>query len=111
MSGPVVGAREIDGQPRARDRHLAVDVDVLLPVRVVVDVGVRLVDAVGPARHLVAETALREGDDALHRRTDGLDAEALADLLQPPDTELRRADLCAQVAEEGRRPVVRRIMY
>jgi hypothetical protein len=47
MSGPVVRAGEVDGERRALHRHLAVDVDVLLPVRVVIDVDVGRVDAVG----------------------------------------------------------------
>ena len=43
-------------------------------------------------------------DRGAHR----LGAEARRDLLQPPHAELRRADLRAQVAEEGRRAVVHR---
>jgi hypothetical protein len=106
--GPVVGAGEVDRDVGSLDRDLAVDVDVLVALRVVVDVGVRLVDAVRPARDLRLEAPLRVLDDVVGRGADGLGAIAATDLLEAARADLGGADLRAEVAEKGRRAVVRR---
>src|SRR5207249_4938721 len=51
--GARVGAGEVDLQAVAGHRHRAAEVDVRVPLRVVVDVDVRGVDPVGPAADLL----------------------------------------------------------
>ena len=104
--GARVGAREVDRQAVALHGHRAVEVDVGVPLRVVVDVDVRFVHAVAPAADLLAEAARRELDHLLDRAPDRRGAVARQHLLQPPDAELRRTHLRAQIAHEGRRAVV-----
>ena len=86
--GARVGAGEVDGEVDRRDRDLAVDVDVVVALRVVVDVDVRLVDAVGPARDLLAEAPLRVLDRVLDRAAHRLGAVAQR---APPAGGARRA--------------------
>ena len=106
--GALVGAGEVDPQVAAFDGHPTMDVDVTLPVRVVIDVGVRFVDAVGPACDLLPEPSLGVRDDRPHGAVDRRRPEAREHLLQAADAELRRAHLRAEVAEKGRCAVVRR---
>ena len=60
--GPRVGAGEVDRERVAVDGDLHVQVHVGVAERVVVDVGVGLVHAVGPLRDLLAEAAGRVVD-------------------------------------------------
>ena len=99
----VVGAREVDDQPVAVDGDRDVHVDVGVARGVGVDVDVRLVGAVGPARDLLAEPAVRVGDRPVDRGLHGGGAVLLDDLAEPARAELCGADLRAQVADEARR--------
>jgi hypothetical protein len=109
VGGKVVArirAGEIDRQPIAAHRHLAVDVDVLVALGIVIDEGVGLVHAVAPLADFLAEAARRVVDHVLRRAAHRVDAVAGDDLLEAAHTELGGADLGAQIAHEGRRAVV-----
>ena len=104
--GPHVGARVVDGERLAVDRDLDVQVDVGVAERVVVDVGVALVHAVGPLRDFLAEAAGRVVDHRVDARFDGLGAVAVDDLGEVLHAELCGADLRVQVADVARDAVV-----
>ncbi len=80
--------------------------DVGVPERVVVDIGVGLVLAVGPLRDLFAETPGRVVDHVVDGVFDRADAVTVDELAEPLRTELRRTDLRAQVADVARDAVV-----
>src|SRR5207302_10764881 len=96
---PRVRARVVDLQVLTVDRDLHVDVDVLVTQGVVVDVGVALVDAVGPARHLLAEATRRVVDHVVNGLLDSAGAIAVDDLAQATGRQLGRADLGPQVTQ------------
>ena len=76
--------------------------------RIVVDVRVGLVGAVGPGHDLSAEPLGRVVDREVHGLLDRLDAVALDDLGQARGAVLGRADLGADVADEPRQPHIGR---
>ena len=83
-------------------------VDVGVSERIVVDVGIGLVDAVGPLRHLFAEAASGVVDHVVDRLLDGVDAVALDQHAETLTRELGRTDLGPQVTDVVGQPVVRR---
>ena len=83
----------------AVDGDLHVQVHVGVAERVVVDVRVGLVDAVGPRRDLLAEAPRRVVDHVVDRLLDRVDAVAVDDVAEPLRAELRGTDLRAQVAD------------
>ncbi len=105
---PRVRAREVDRQAIAVDGDLHVHDDVRVAERIVVDPRARLVDAVRPGRDLFAEAPARVVDGMIDGGTSAASAPYLATTsFEPPDAELRRADLRAEIADERRVPVIR----
>ncbi len=104
--GARVGAGEVDGELVARDTHLDVQVDVGIAERVVVDVGVGLVLAVGPLRDFFAESPGRVVDHVVDGVFDRADAVTVDEVTEALRAELRRTDLRAQVADVTRDAVV-----
>ena len=104
---PGVGAVEVHRQIVALHGHLAMDVDVLVPLRILVDVHIRLICPIGPAPHLLFEAPRGVADHVVDRAANRLGAVAGDHLLETFHAELGGAHLSAQVADEGRRAVVR----
>ncbi|CAB4816318.1 unannotated protein [freshwater metagenome] len=102
-----VGTLEVDHQPLASHGDCDVDVDVLVARRVGVDVHVSLVGAVGPLRDFGPQSTTGVGDRPLDRVLHRLRTEPVDDLLQTRRTQLRGADLGAQVADEAGKSIVR----
>jgi hypothetical protein len=75
-------------------------VDVGVAPRVVVDVDVGLVGAVGPARDLLPATACGVVDGPLDRGLDYVGTGALGELAEAPGPEASGADLGSEVARE-----------
>ena len=97
--GPGVGTGEVDGQRVAVDRHRDVQVYVGVSERIMVDVGVTFVHTVGPLHDLFAEAAGRVVDHRIDAGLHGLRVEALDDVAEAADAELRRTDLGVQVTD------------
>ncbi len=101
-----VAPGEVDRQGVARDGDLHVQVHIGVPQRVVVDVGVGLVDAVGPEGHLFTEALRRVVDHGVDALLDDVRAVAVEHLAQALRRELCRADLRPQVSDVARDSVV-----
>ena len=96
------------GERVALHGDLHVQVHVGVAERVVVDVRVAFVHAVGPLRDFFAEAAGRVVDHRVDAGLDGLRAVALDDLGEVLHAELRGTDLRVQVADVARDAVVGR---
>ena len=102
-----VGAGEVDEELFAVDGDLHVQVHVGVAERIVVDVRVGLVHAVGPRRDLFAEAVGRVVDHEVDGLLDAATPTWSIISLSRSTRELRGADLRAQVTDERRGAVVR----
>ena len=101
-----VGSLEVEDEPVPVDGHRDVDVQVLVSLRIAVDVDVGLVGAVRPAADLVGEPGAGIVDGVRDGGPDGVGAPAGGQSLQPRRPQLGRPDLGAEVADESSEPVV-----